>query len=295
MFRLAGLLILVLSTLVYAEEVPYLLQQMRAAQPSLQAIVKARRQVGEHRDFKLQDISLVPFHLRKKEPINPSKAYCTECHLPLPHQKRLRSRAFLNMHTDYIACETCHYRPRDQHLTHAWYDFKQMQLRKPEPALFHSGRKKDDKLPLVKREGVIKIVPLLNNEVIIATQDHPAAKEHYAQWKQADRETKARLKAQWHTPLLTKGPECTACHIDAEQARMQTKEGQLTRPFLDFTALGANATQKVAIEENTIADFFAHYQPDPPAASADNIETAAQAQESENKKEERIRITNFLH
>lgn len=276
-----------------AETAPYLLQQIQQAKPTPEALEKAKKQVAEHKDIKLQTLSLVPFHLRKKAPIHRSEAYCTECHLALPHQKTLRSRAFLNMHTDYIACETCHFRPQQPSLNYTWFNYQNRQKVNPTAALWHSGRKKDDKTPLIERDGSIKIVPTLNGQVVIATRQHPEAKTLYQQWKAADHETKAQLKAKLHQPLSVKGPECNACHVDAQQAQLQAGEGRLGQPLLDLTALGANPQQRLAFETNTIVQFFARYQPEPPEPNTASVKVNDQL-ESAPAKEQRIRITQFL-
>ncbi len=36
------------------------------------------------------------------------RSNCLSCHTPLPHNKEIKSRAFLNMHGNFIACQTCH-------------------------------------------------------------------------------------------------------------------------------------------------------------------------------------------
>ncbi|NOT85025.1 MAG: hypothetical protein HOP02_09695 [Methylococcaceae bacterium] len=312
MLLFLALIIMPLSS-AQADTVPYLLEQIQKAQPDADAIEKAKKQVADHQDVKLQKISLVPFHVREKNPINESKVYCTECHGALPHLKSIRSRAFLNMHTDYVACETCHFRQTtakdggsvaigrepmrpNTTLHYGWYDYNQEKLITGSPELFHSGRKKDDK-PWVSRDGHLKIVPLLNQEPIIATRNHPAAKALYQQWKDADKERKGALKAQYHQPLQTKGPECSACHNDLQNAVEATVhiEGKTVQkitkpPMLDYTALGATPAQQTAIRQNTIADFFGHYQPE----KEDKTAVTETTTPYDPTKEERIRITNFL-
>lgn len=287
---------------VQADTTPYLLEQIQQTKPDTAAIEKAKKQVADHQDIKLQKISLVPFHLRKKNPINDSKVYCTECHGALPHLKSLRSRAFLNMHTDYVACETCHFRPEDTPLQYGWFDYNQEKVIAGTPELFHSGRKKADK-SWVSRDGHLKIIPLLNQQPIIATRNHPAAKALYQQWKDASKERKGTLKAQYHQPLRPKGPECSACHNDlqnsvkaTQQVDGQTIEKITQPPLLDYAALGATPEQQTAIRQNTIADFFGHYQPEKTKAEGEPAENVLPGMEQANDpaKEERIKITNFL-
>lgn len=274
-----GLMLLSFSV-AQAESMPYLLQQISMAKPDAQAISKAQKQVAELQEQTLQKISLVPFHVRKAKPINDSKAYCTECHSPIPHVKRLRSRAFLNMHTDYIACETCHFRPQSPALHYVWYDYAQEKIIAGNPNLLHAGHKATDKL-LPSRTGQLKIIPVLPDQMVIATREHSAAKALYQDWKAADKTRKATLKAQYHQPLQTKGPECKACHTGNLAGTQKS--------LLDLAVLGATPAQRTAIVQNSIADFFAHYQPDKLSGEAEDREANAS-----QVPEERIKITQFL-
>ncbi len=287
----AMLLLLVAVNPVFADSLPYLLQQIEHGKPSSEAIAKAKKQIADLHELKLQEISLVPFHLRKQQPINPSSAYCTECHLSLPHQKSVRARAFLNMHTDYIACETCHYRPEQSAFTYAWLDMPQQKLLGAQTEVWRSGRPADAKTPMPARDGKLKIVPLFQGEWVSASKDHPALKAIYQRWKEAAAPEKAELKAKLHAPLSAKGPECQACHISAAEAKMQTGKGQLRTPWLNLSALGANAQQQAAIEQNTVAAFFAHYQPEP---ETESTATTSLNSKPNSAKEQRIRITQFL-
>jgi len=36
------------------------------------------------------------------------RSNCLSCHMPLPHNRDIKLRAFLNMHGNFIACQTCH-------------------------------------------------------------------------------------------------------------------------------------------------------------------------------------------
>lgn len=286
-----SLLMLQSVTQVFADNQPLLWQQIAQSKPNLQAVEKAKKQIADLNEIKLQDISLTPFHLRKKNPINDSAVYCTECHLPLPHQKHLRSRAFLNMHTDYLACETCHFRPEALELNYAWFDYQQHKVLEAQATQFRSGRKPDDKSPLVARDGKLKIVPMFQGEPVIFTKQDAKAKAIYDQWKAANLDEKAQLKAKLHAPLSPKGPECSACHISEVDAKMQSGANKLKRPLLNLTELGANAQQRSAIEQNTIVAFFAHYQPE---VDDKNITVREDVKPQAGEKEQRIKITQFL-
>ena len=47
---------------------------------------------------------------------------CISCHGDVPHDKSKEIRAFLNMHSDFLACETCHIKiEKDSHKKYVWY------------------------------------------------------------------------------------------------------------------------------------------------------------------------------
>lgn len=48
------------------------------------------------------------------------RSNCLSCHTPLPHNKEIKTRAFLNMHGGFIACATCHADKSEG--TFQWYD-----------------------------------------------------------------------------------------------------------------------------------------------------------------------------
>ena len=49
---------------------------------------------------------------------------CVSCHGAVPHNKSKEMRSFLNMHTYYTACQTCHIHPEEggDKLAFGWYD-----------------------------------------------------------------------------------------------------------------------------------------------------------------------------
>jgi hypothetical protein len=57
--------------------------------------------------------------------LQPDKqSYCNKCHGDMPHNKVKEVRAFWNMHSYFMACETCHMRLDDPAATpvYKWYD-----------------------------------------------------------------------------------------------------------------------------------------------------------------------------
>jgi len=54
------------------------------------------------------------------------RSNCLSCHLPLPHNKNPKLRAFLNMHGNFVACQTCHAATRAD--SFQWLDVKHRQV-----------------------------------------------------------------------------------------------------------------------------------------------------------------------
>ncbi len=229
------------------------------ARPDEKELVRARKQIEERRDIEIKDNLFVPpFHKRGEQAATKRKPVCTICHLELPHRENVRSRTFLNMHSRYIACETCHLRPKDYALEYDWVDFgatveEPAQTEKAAPA---SERNRTSRIQA--RPG-LRIAPFYAGERAIIFSDHAFSRELEKTWSDADAERKIRLKAKLHGFLERKGPECIDCHRSKD-------------PFLDLASLGANARQIRAMQNNVIPRFFARFK----------------------KKDEKLRMTDLL-
>ncbi|MGD9807951.1 MAG: cytochrome C [Deferribacterales bacterium] len=51
---------------------------------------------------------LYEFHKSERNAVLDTQNLCVSCHGDVPHDKKKEIRAFLNMHTFFMACETCH-------------------------------------------------------------------------------------------------------------------------------------------------------------------------------------------
>ena len=176
------------NALVQAEN--YYLQAVDSIKVSAEKLQKSAEKVKEHKDVKVQDqIEIPPFHKRPEwEKQSLSRTFCTTCHLSPPHTKNLRSRAFLNMHTEYIACETCHLRPKNVEFQYQWLDYRKNSVVPPNVNLFRQpfneedSPKRAEKKPR-KTDKLNKIVPFRNNEPAMILRDHEFAKKTITLWK----------------------------------------------------------------------------------------------------------------
>ncbi|MDF1584234.1 MAG: hypothetical protein P1P78_13095 [Methyloprofundus sp.] len=231
------------------------------------------KKLEEHKDIVLRgDLEVPPFHKRGKTSDSLEHSFCTTCHMSPPHTKSERTRTFMNMHTQYIACETCHFRPENVALTYQWQDTRDASLVRIKPELFRQALKPADKLqktlpakkeitpPAKDINPFYKIAPYYQDQAVALRNNEVFAQATKELSKKAgDLENKAERRALIHAPLAEKGPECSACHNDKES-------------LLNLAELGATAYQVEKIQNNIIAQFFARYK----------------------DKDQRIRIINLL-
>jgi len=211
---------------------------------------EARKQVEEHRELKPRgELGLAPFHERNPQPETGRQPVCRICHPALPHRSSPRKRSFLNMHTRYVACETCHFRPRGVTFDYRWLRYADQresgeEAARPRPVPSLQG---GEKVPSIVPDAVSRLAPFFQGRPALLFKEDPAAQEIARRWEQGSDEDKARLKAGLHRALKKEGRRCADCH-----SRRQD--------LLDGKRLGASARQIRAIEENAIARFFARYK-----------------------------------
>lgn len=195
------------SPLVNANEPPLIVELIEAAKPTADDIIQAKKLLQAKKEIKLlDDLSLAPFHKRDESPIkNTEQVYCNNCHLSLPHSKSLRTRTFMNMHSEYIACESCHFKPENIKLDYRWYDYKKNAEAGKQQGRLHSGRLKKDQSPLIARTGQIKIAPFFENKPALINSNHPFSKTLQQRWEKSNLEKKSQIHAQIHQPLTTEG------------------------------------------------------------------------------------------
>ncbi|MGZ8219353.1 multiheme c-type cytochrome [Methylomagnum sp.] len=237
-------LLLLIAPAIHAD--PLFVQRVEAAQPTAEAIAKAEEKIRDHKDIKLREEPKVPpFHKRVDNPVKAGEAYCQGCHLPVPHSEKLRTRAFLNMHSRFIACETCHFRPEDAKLDYRWLDYTSKQPASPEDNRLRTGQKIDNAVTL---DGRVKVAPFFQDAPAIAFPGTEFAERVARDWKAAEAiPAKAKLKAKIHAPLEKEGPACAKCHTDQDS-------------MLDLAALGAKPEQVTMIQRHVIPQFFGRYK-----------------------------------
>lgn len=218
------------------------------AQPSLyERLVESAVPSGETQQWAKEKISQVksirprqdldqkipPFH-RRIPPLPQGETFCQICHPPLPHAKTLRKRSFLNMHTRFISCGTCHFRPDGEKLRYAWLDYRHWRA-VPRTRAFRVGQAVDNEQPI---DGWLKIAPFSHGLPAIPARDSAFAQKVQKTWQEGDVALRTELVAELHTPLERQGAKCGACHSETG--------------WLDFAALGADAEQALALKRHVI-------------------------------------------
>ena len=236
-------------------------ERVEQAEISDKALQKSLKQVKKHKEIDIiDDLSVPPFHKRVALPTTKKQPFCMTCHLPLPHQKNERSRTFMNMHSRYIACETCHFRPEKTTLAYRWLAYDGIEAGNtlaPRRALeiinessIQTERKHKaqfkKRAPLAPQPGA-RISPFYNDMPILLFKENSFAQKIKTEWKNADENQRAEIKAKLHAPLKQKGPSCKKCH-------------EKDNAMFDLEALGATSMQIKAIQNNIIVRFFDRFK-----------------------------------
>jgi len=211
--------------------------------PDEKRLAESRKTLHDYREIEIRedlDQQLPPFHRRPQQPISQGETFCQLCHLPLPHRQSLWTRALLNMHSRYIACSTCHFRPKNVTFAYRWLDFSNGQVLEADASRFRAGRDLDNEnLP----DGNVKIAPFWQDQSAVPLPSSAKAQDIARLWREGDTEQKIQLHAQLHRPLEPQGLSCDGCH-------------QEKKPLFDLQALGANPDQAKQIQRHVLPQFF---------------------------------------
>jgi len=216
-----------------------LLKKFQKKESPAQIALKKHREAEEHQRF--HHIVPVP-HL--PETLQPT---CYICHSNLPHNKTKKIRAMLNMHTNYIACETCHLKKNEgETVIYKWYSPVDKHPKGPffgtaynpetgELEMVHTHF--SNIAPFYEKNG--KLTP------IVQMEGAPLAKDFVKIRDQLTPEQRKNETKRFHVDILPKGPDCQTCHS--------------TKGILDFKALGFSPKRTVDIEELNIKGIITKY------------------------------------
>lgn len=221
-------------------------QQVDQAEPDNKQLQDTLKNLKEHKEVKLQAELFTPiFHHRSELHETSKQPVCVSCHQNLPHRKNKRSRTFMNRHSQYVACETCHMRPKNIKLEYRWLAYDGDNAGQMIAPVSHQNT---EQLSLIPQSGA-RIAPFYNDVPVLEFKAGEFADKIKADWKDANINDRAALHARIHSPLEDKGPECQLCHGD-------------DKPMLDLKALGASEKQIGKIQRNIIVRYFSRFKKD---------------------------------
>jgi hypothetical protein len=189
------------------------------------------------------------FHIIPQEPSSPVEAEsaCFLCHTTLPHHKHKKIRALLNMHTFYLACESCHVKKGEgQTIAYAWRD--------PEGADLSLGHYGTDYHPLsgslLRVNLGSRIVPYVKrggeNDFLIQKTDSPMARDYVRMKDSLNEQEKDFVKKNFHTNINPTGQVCKECH---------RADG-----ILNFKELGFSEKRKADLETLSVSGMMTRYE-----------------------------------
>lgn len=138
---------------------------------------------------------------------------CLQCHGNFCHAKSETLRSFYNMHTFYLACETCHIRKKEgEDITFKWFDDK-------------TGDVVKELKGKVGSYGA-KIVPLKDGERLDAFPQEELAREFMSKKDAYTEDEKKKIQDELMKHISKEAVACNECH---------KRKG-----YLNFSTLGYN-------------------------------------------------------
>lgn len=173
---------------------------------------------------------------------------CFICHGDMPHKANKKVRSLLNMHTEFVACFTCHMDQAPEGVAYKWHNASNVTV-KGEPF----GIKYDPRTGrLVDTDDhYSRITPMVvANGNLVSLQvmdDSPEAQDYIKIRDKLTPAQQGKIKAMFHKNITGKGKFCDQCHT--------TEKG-----LLDFTALGFEEMRKMDLTGLNIIGIVSKYK-----------------------------------
>jgi hypothetical protein len=216
-----------------------LLKRIEKKESPAQVALKKHREAEEHQRFH----HIVPV------PQLPEafQSTCYICHSDLPHNKTKKIRAMLNMHSNYLACETCHLEKKEgTNVVYRWYSPMEKNPKGPFFGTAYNPETGELEMP---SDHFAAITPFYeengNLTPVVHMQNASMARDYVKIRDQLTPEQRKRETKRFHVDTLAKGPECQTCHS--------------TKSILDFKALGFSPKRTVDIEQLNIKGIITKY------------------------------------
>jgi hypothetical protein len=197
------------------------------------------RKSEEHRHFHhLVEYSEIP---ENKRPV------CYICHSNLPHSKTQKIRAMLNMHTNFIACETCHLEKKEgEPIEYQWFSPMDKDVQGP---YFGTSYDPETGELIHVKDHFSKIVPYFKDNgalrAMLHMQQGEMAKDYMKVRDKLTPEQREGVTKKFHADIRPKGPECHTCHA--------------SNGILNFKKLGFSEKRIVDLENLSIKGIITKY------------------------------------
>jgi hypothetical protein len=182
---------------------------------------------------------------------------CIRCHGNAPHAESKKARAFLNMHTFYLACETCHAQPGPGAPPWAfhWHDKKTGKtIANPRGILriedAYRERKQAREYPVYGDYGA-KIAPAREQagefRLLQGPKDMELAERYLAERERLSPEQKKERLDVAHQPVSKEAVRCHSCHRE-------------DRAYISFAELGYPPTRLRELTNNPVVGMIDKYE-----------------------------------
>lgn len=158
---------------------------------------------------------------------------CFICHSDYPHSKNKRIRALMNIHTQFMVCETCHIQDRPGlRVVHKWYN---PLTEDPQGPFYGTDYFPETGLLIKGDGGRTKIAPYYKAGIAdeltpaIQEQDAPLARDYMKVRDRLSPEQREGVKNKFHENIKPRGHQCNVCHTE--------------QSLLDFKQLGFSDTR----------------------------------------------------
>jgi hypothetical protein len=180
---------------------------------------------------------------------------CVRCHGNVPHDESKELRSFLNMHTFYLACETCHVSDKDESdRQFRWYNKDNGEL-VPNPVALRDieelyRTKSAHIYPTYGNYGA-KIVPgKKQGELFVLThgpKEMAFADRYIEEQERLGPEQKSQMKKVIHRKVSSEPITCKQCHDEKEQ-------------YLPLAELGYPPTRLSELTDSSVVGMILKYR-----------------------------------
>lgn len=211
----------------------------------------------ERDELLLSTQSIKNFHQNQQSIITrlDDQTACKVCHAIYPHSKQPFIRAWLNMHTGYLICESCHLK-KDKYtnISYQWLTTKYVEFSGKPFGSYFDPDKKHTQHP---ESSLSRIVPVIKQRnvvhTLVNTDDTEKARDFLASGSSSTIESQTIAMEYYHrdTSKMDLTTACKNCH---------TKKGMLNFIELGFTRERADMLINTNID-GIISDYKNFYIP----------------------------------